>query len=58
MERKQTQTDKIAYHKEQMHIYRGIDKIEHTSHFKPVVRGGEACVVPVDEEGNEIREGY
>ena len=56
--RKQSQADKIAYHKEQMHIYRAIDKITHNTHFTPVVRDGEACVIPIDEEGNEIREDY
>lgn len=47
---------RIAFHKEQMHIYRTVDKIKHKHNYKAVVRGGEACVIRIDEHGNEIRE--
>lgn len=53
--RKETEADKIAYHKEQMHTYRAIDKVTHNTHFKPVVRGGEPYPAPIDENGNEIK---
>lgn len=47
--RKETEADKIAYHKEHMHTYRAIDKVTHNTHFKPVVRGGEPYPAPIDE---------
>lgn len=44
------------YHKWYKSTYEFISKISHESHYKPVVRGGEACVIPVDKEGNEVIE--
>ena len=44
------------YHKQQKYIYRTIPLPPQRSYFKTVVRGGEVCVVRVDEEGNEIRD--
>ena len=44
------QASKLAYHKEHMHMYRVIDKIEHKTHFKPVVKGGEVWMIETEKD--------
>ena len=44
------------YHKWYKETYKTVSTIKHGTHFKQLVRGGEACVVPIDDNGNEIKE--
>lgn len=53
---KQRKLTPEEYHKWYKSTYKFISNISHESHYRPVVRGGEACVVPIDGNGNEIKE--
>jgi len=42
------------YHKWYKSTYKFVSHISHESHYKTVVRGGEACVIPIDKDDNEV----
>ena len=40
----------LEYHKQQMHTYRTIDSIKHSSNFKAVIIGGEVAIKEKEEK--------
>jgi len=53
---KQQKLTSEEYHNWYKDTYKFISNINHESHYKAVVRGGEVCVIPVDKDGNEVSE--
>lgn len=48
--RDKTLEEKIEYHKKHIHMYRAIPHIDHKIRFKPVVKGGNVYLIPIDDE--------